>query len=106
MKIHIQPLHFSADQKLIKFIEKKLGKLEQFFDKIISADVLLKLENSGQVKDKVVEIKLKIPGSILFIKDKAKTFEESVDKAISSLKRQLVKYKLRNNPRNTTLNME
>ena len=95
MKIHTQAIHFSADKKLVSFTEKKLDKLNLFFDKIIAADVILKLENSGQIKDKIVEIKLKIPGTILFVKESSKTFEESVDNAISSLKKQLVKYKLR-----------
>ncbi len=95
MKIHTQAVHFSADQKLISFIEKKLTKLNQVFDKIIAIDVILKLENSGQVKDKVAEIKLNIPGSTLFAKESNKTFEESIDNAIKALKKQLVKYKLR-----------
>ncbi len=95
MKIHTQSVHFSADQKLIMFIEKKLSKLNQFFDKIISVDVVLKLENAGQIKDKIAEVKLKIPGTVLFVKETSKTFEESVDNAINNLKRQLVKNKLR-----------
>jgi len=44
------------------FIEKKLGKLTQLFDRIIDADVILKLENSGQIKDKVAEVKITLPG--------------------------------------------
>lgn len=95
MKIHTQSLHFSADQKLLDFIEKKMNKLDQFFDKIISAEVILKLENTGQIKDKIAEIKLNIPGAVLFAKESNKTFEESVDNALNSLKRQLLKKKSR-----------
>lgn len=102
MKINIQSLHFSTDRKLISFIEKKVRKLEQFFDRIISAEVHLKLENSGQIKDKIVEINLKIPGTVLFVKETSKTFEEAVDKAISSLKRQLLKSKMRKRTKDTT----
>ncbi len=93
MKVHTQSVHFSADAKLISFIEKKLGKLDQFFDRIVSANVILKLENSGQIKDKIAEIKINIPGAILYAKETNKTFEASIDNAISSLKRQVVKYK-------------
>ena len=95
MKIQVQSVHFSADTKLISFIEKKLGKLNQFFDRIVSANVVLKLENSGQVKDKVAEIKMNIPGTVLYVKETNKTFEAAVDGAIASLKRQVVKYKER-----------
>lgn len=30
MKIHIQSLHFDADQKLIQFINKRMDKLNTF----------------------------------------------------------------------------
>ncbi len=95
MKVHTQSVHFDADAKLLEFINKKLAKLEQFFDKIIETKVILKLENSGQVRDKVTEIKLSIPGSVLFVKETNKTFEAAIDKAIDTLKRQLIRYKER-----------
>ncbi len=95
MKVHTQSLHFSADSKLIQFIEEKLAKLEVFFDRIIEATVTLKLENTGQIKDKIVEVRLAIPGSVLFVKETNKSFEASVDSAASALKRQLIKYKER-----------
>ena len=93
MKVHTQAVHFSADSKLLHFIEKKLKKLEQIFDRIIEASVTLKLENTGKIKDKIVEIKLAIPGNTLFVKETSKTFEASVDDALNALKRQLIKYK-------------
>ena len=95
MKVHTQSVHFSADRKLLIFIEKKLAKLSQFFDRIIDADVVLKLENSGQVKDKIAEVKITLPGSVLYVKESNKSFEASIDSAIASLKRQLIKYKER-----------
>ena len=44
MKIQIQSLHFDADQSLKDFINKKLVKLETFYDRIIDSDVILSLE--------------------------------------------------------------
>lgn len=99
MRVHTQALHFSADRKLLQFIEARLQKLELFFDRIIAADVVLKLENSGQIKDKIAEIRLKIPGGVLFVKDTQKTFEASIDCAAEALKRQLIKYKERTRSR-------
>ena len=95
MKVHTQSVHFSADQKLLAFIERKLSKLDQFFDRIVSAKVLLKLENSGLIRDKIAEVRLEIPGTILFVKETNKSFEASIDLAIDSLRRQLIKYKER-----------
>ncbi len=95
MKVHTQAVHFSADKKLLEFVERKMGKLTQFFDQIIKASVLLKLENSGQVRDKIVEIHLNIPGNVLVVKERNKTFEASIDSATDTLKRQLIRYKER-----------
>lgn len=93
MVIRTEAVQFKADQKLLSFIEKKFQKLNLFFDKITTVKVFLKLENSGQVKDKVVEAVVNVPGETIFVKDSSKTFEESIEKVGASLKRQLVKYK-------------
>ena len=95
MRVHTESVQFKADQKLITFIEKKLSKMEQFFDRIIEARVVLKLENTGKVKDKIAEARLSVPGETLIAKDSKKTFEASIDAASTSLKRQLIKYKER-----------
>lgn len=93
MKVHTEANHFNADDKLISFIERKLGKLDTFFDRIIEARVNLKLENSGQVKDKVAEVRLSVPGDVLVAKETDRTFEAAVDKLVDVLKRQLIRYK-------------
>lgn len=94
MKIQIQSLHFDADQSLKDFINKKLVKLETFYDRIIDSDVILSLEQlNTQVKDKVVVIKTNIPGNTLVAKEKSKKFEQAVDLAVDSLRRQLEKIK-------------
>lgn len=93
MNIQFHPSGFVASEQLKEFIEKKVSKLETFYDKIIDADVYLKLENHQQIKDKTAEIKLNVPGITLFSAETAKTFEEAVDEAVESLRRQLKKYK-------------
>jgi len=94
MKIQIQSLHFDADQSLKEFINRKLTKLETFYDRIIDSDVILSLEQlNTQVKDKVVVIKTNIPGNTLVAKEKSKKFEQAIDMAVDSLKRQIEKIK-------------
>ena len=95
MRVHTESVQFKADQKLIQYIEKRLNKMDQFFDRIIEARVTLKLENSGQVRDKIAEVRISVPGDQLIAKEASKTFEASVDNAASALKRQLIKYKER-----------
>ena len=93
MKVYTEAVQFKADQKLIEYIEQKMEKLDHYFDRIIDAKVILKLENSGQVRDKVVEAILNLPGHTLVCKETNKTFEASMDSATDVLKRQLIKYK-------------
>ena len=68
MKIRVQSIHFNADAKLLEFIQKKVDKLDLFFDQIISGEVYLKLENVEDEANKISEIKLMVPGVTLFAK--------------------------------------
>jgi len=93
MNITVQSIRFDADQKLIEFVKRKTGKLEQFFDQIIEGVCYLRLENVEDEANKVSEIKLNIPGSQLFAKGQAKSFEEATDIAVESIRRQINKHK-------------
>lgn len=93
MKVDITSVHFDADQKLLDFINQKVGKLETFYDKIIDSAVILKVDNAEDKVNKVAEIKLSVPGKDLFAKKQGKTFEEAVDSAVEALRRQIRKQK-------------
>lgn len=93
MKLQTHSVHFDADQKLIDFIQKKANKLETFYDRIIDGEVFLKLENGEAIDNKIVEIKLNIPGNQLFVKEQESSFEAATDKAVGALKKQLQKHK-------------
>jgi putative sigma-54 modulation protein len=93
MKIGIQSIHFDADQKLLAFIQKKVNKLDQFYDQIISGEVYLKVDKVTEETNKKVEIKLIIPGNTLFAKEECKSFEEATDLSIACLRKQIKKHK-------------
>jgi putative sigma-54 modulation protein len=93
MKLQLHSLHFDVDQKLVDFIQRKVDKLETFFDKIIDGEVILKVEKEGSRENKVIEIKINIPGAQLFAKEQSKSFEAGVDEAVEALRRQLKKKK-------------
>jgi ribosomal subunit interface protein len=96
MNIKINDVHFTADQKLVDFITKKVSKLETFFDGIISAEVILKVIKPETADNKEAEIKLSIPSKdYLFTKKHADTFEEAVSFAVEAAKKQLTKHKER-----------
>jgi len=100
MKVHTESVHFKADQKLLDLIDEKVGRLTRYFDRALGADVKLKLENAGRVRDKVAEVRVQVPGHSLFASSTNKTFEASVKGAVDDLKRQLTKYKEKLRKRN------
>lgn len=93
MKAKIQSIHFDADQKLLDFIEGKLDKLGNGSLDIIDAEVFLRLDKNSNTENKVVEIKLVIPGNDLFAKKQCKSFEEATDLAVDALRSQIKKQK-------------
>lgn len=93
MRVKIQSIHFDADQKLLNFIESKVGKLNTFSNSIIDGEVFLRLDKSASHENKIAEIKLLVPGNDLFAKRQCKTFEEATDLAVEALRRQLKKQK-------------
>ena len=93
MKITVQSIRFDADKKLLDFIQKKADKLDHYYDRIVSGEVYLKLENVEDVGNKVTEIKLTLPGVQLFAKEQCKTFEEATDLAVECLRKQIEKHK-------------
>ncbi len=93
MKLQIHSIRFDADEKLIDLIKKKLNKLETFYDRIIDGEVFLKIENDESRVNKIIEIKLNIPGDQLFAKVRARSFEIGADEATEALRRQIKKFK-------------
>ena len=43
MSIQIQAIQFTAGQQLVDFIDKKMGRLNTYYDKIIDTEVFLSL---------------------------------------------------------------
>ncbi len=93
MNTRIHSVHFHADVKLLGFIEEKLQKIEHFFDQITSTEIFLKLDKHSLVKDKVVEIKVGLPGKTLFCEDSSKSFEQSFEAALHCMVQQVRKHK-------------
>jgi len=93
MKVFTQSVNFNADKELMSFVEEKVFTLTKFHDKIVDAEVFLKVLNTSDKVNKITEVKINIPGSELIIKRETKTFEEGVNSAIDNLKRQLKRSK-------------
>lgn len=93
MNVTIQSLHFDATEQLKNFATQKVGKLDRFFDGIISAEVVFSLDKANNTENKVTKISLSVPGDVLVAERQCKTFEEGVDLSCDALRRQMEKYK-------------
>ena len=93
MKVDVRAVNFNIDKKLVDFTQDKLDKLEKYYDKVVSSDVFMKLENSSDKENKTVEIKVHVPGDDFVVKKTNKSFEEAVDLACDSIERMLLKRK-------------
>lgn len=93
MKLQMHSIHFDADHKLIDFIQKKADKLETYFDRIQDGEVFMRLDKHEKNANKIVEIKINVPGKQFFAKHQTDSFEAAADEAIEGLRRQLKKHK-------------
>lgn len=93
MDTKVHSVHFTADVKLVDFVNSKVNKLRLFFGNIVSSEVFLRLDKSAEKSNKIAEVRVLLPGKELFAKKQAKSFEEAADQAIEALRRQVKKYK-------------
>ena len=93
MNIQIQSINFVVHQKLKDFINKKLGKLITINDRIINADVYLRIDKLESYDNKIVEIKLHSSIGGFFARKQSDSFEESAYLASKALRKQIIKNK-------------
>lgn len=93
MEIRIQTVHFAAKDELLALVEKKVRKLEQYYDRITNVIVFLKAERDEHKTGKTVEIEAHIPGTTLFATHHSEKFEASADQAVEAMRKQLMKHK-------------
>jgi putative sigma-54 modulation protein len=93
MKVNIHAVNFTVDSKLVDFIQERMNKSEKYYDKVVDADVFLKVEKTSEKENKIVEMKVNVPGDDFMVKKQCKTFEEAMETASEALERLLVKHK-------------
>ena len=93
MKVNVHAVNFTVDKKLVDFIQERLSKLEKFYDKVVSSDVFLKVEKTSEKENKIVEVRIHVPGDDFMVKKQCKSFEEAIEISAESLERLLIKRK-------------
>lgn len=93
MNVNFQSINFTADIKLVEFTQRRIEKISQFYDQIVDVYVYTKVENFSDKINKLVELKIGIPGDDVIVKKTAKTFEEAINSAADSAERVLKRRK-------------
>ena len=93
MEIRIQSIHFDAAEHLQAFIQKKVAKLEKFYDEINSIEVVLKIVKPETATNKEAGIKVYVPNYDFYANKICDSFEEAVILCIEALEKQLMKHK-------------
>ena len=93
MEVRIQSIHFDASERLQAFIQKKVQKLERFYDDIKKVEVSLKVVKPETAENKEAGVKILVPNGEFYASKVCDTFEEAVDLSLGALEKQLVKYK-------------
>ncbi|MGO4818442.1 ribosome hibernation-promoting factor, HPF/YfiA family [Flavobacterium sp. W22_SRS_FP1] len=98
MKVNVHAVNFNVDGKLVDFVQDRMDKLEKYYDKVVSSNVYLKVEKTSDKENKIVEVKMNVPGDDFMVKKQCKTFEEGIELSAESLERLLVKRKEKMSP--------
>lgn len=74
-------------------IEDKLQKLDKFNGDILRADVYLKMGDNLIPNDKIVQVRLHVPGQDIFAEANSDTLEKAANEVSDKLRAQLLKRK-------------
>ena len=93
MNLKMQSVHFDADRKLVAFIRSKIEKLSRFYEGIVDGEVVLRLDHHKNSENKIILIKVNVPGGEFISKKNSRTFEEATTLAVENLSTQIKKHK-------------
>ncbi len=97
MKIHTRGDRIELTDSLKDYVEKKLSKLERYFEAPLSADVNVTL---SVIRDlHTVEVTIPMPGVMLRAEEKNTDMYASIDLVVDKLERQIRKHKTKVNRR-------
>ena len=95
MNIHIRGQHIQVTDALREYIEKKLHKLEKYFDHALLPETAVTLRTTRDMHRLEVTIPLK--GIVLRAEDESDDMYASIDAVVDKLERQIRKYKTKVN---------
>ncbi len=92
MKTTFTARHFDASTELHTYAVDTVQKLDQFYDRIITCDIILQ-PNPDDEEPHQAELNVKVPQKLINTKETASSYEQAVNMAVDTVVRQLKKYK-------------
>ncbi|TYP95497.1 putative sigma-54 modulation protein [Fodinibius salinus] len=92
MKTTFTARHFDPTSDLHSYAEDSVQKLDQFYDRILTCDIILEPVPDDD-NPQQAELNVKVPKKLLNAKEKAPSYEQAINKVIDNISRQLKKYK-------------
>ncbi|PZD79223.1 ribosome hibernation-promoting factor, HPF/YfiA family [Mesonia sp. K7] len=94
MDVNFNYVHVKASSRLEEMTKDKLNKLKERYDFLVAAEVFFKTENSSSnEKGRICEIKLSLPGPLIFAASNQENFDQAINKCVSEVRSQLQKRK-------------
>jgi putative sigma-54 modulation protein len=93
MTITINPVNFNVSKDLIERIEAIFGEVDKYNDQLVGLDIYLKSLTETDTGEKMVEVKIFLPGKNLFVAEKADDFVSAAQQAFDVVKRVVRKEK-------------
>lgn len=84
--------HVDVSDRVREYARSRTAKLEQFYDGIVNAHVILGKDNSP-AENKTAEINIEVYRKHLSAEDSGTSHEEAINLCVDHLRRQLEKYK-------------
>jgi putative sigma-54 modulation protein len=89
MKIIIRGKHIEITDAIRNYVEKRLSKVDKYFDHILEVIVTLSVEKNRQI----VEVTLQAKRALIRAELETDDMYTSIDKVVDKLERQIKKYK-------------
>lgn len=92
MKTTFTARHFDASSELQAYAEESVQKLDQFYDRILTCDIILEPVPDDE-EPQQAELNVKVPQKLINAKETASSYEQAINMAVDTVARQLKKYK-------------
>lgn len=93
IQLNIQTPGLKLDETLKNYLIAQIEKSGKFYSRIYRCEIMLRSIKNKEGNNCEIEIKMFLPGEILFVTDKKNNFKQASATAFEDLQFQLTKYK-------------